>query len=168
MLYCRSGLIYRTHCFLIISCWIISVQRRSAFISSSCPNAKDALSHLRIVVKDDHACFELLFCHERQSLIWVFFVSQGWPLCFYVPLICLWTLLFYFPSFKLWRYVFFSFVSHLEMRECALFARIEHPSWYSSYFRSLTYTLITDNNVILWKVCYNSQSQDVLNIYGKW
>ena len=28
-------------------------------------------------------------------------------------------------------------------------------------------TLITDNNVVLWKVCYNSQSQDVLNFHAK-
>ena len=28
-------------------------------------------------------------------------------------------------------------------------------------------TLITDNDVVLWKVCYNSQSQDVLNFHAK-
>ena len=26
-------------------------------------------------------------------------------------------------------------------------------------------TLITDNDAVLWKVCYNSQSHDVLNFY---
>lgn len=28
-------------------------------------------------------------------------------------------------------------------------------------------TLITDNDVALWKVCYNSQSQDVLNFHAR-
>ena len=28
-------------------------------------------------------------------------------------------------------------------------------------------TLITDNDVVFWKVCYNSQSQDVLNFHAK-
>ena len=28
-------------------------------------------------------------------------------------------------------------------------------------------TLITDNDVVLWKVCYNSQSQDVLDFHAR-
>ena len=33
--------------------------------------------------------------------------------------------------------------------------------------RMMHVTLITDNDVVFWKVCYNSQSQDVLNFHAK-
>ena len=72
MLYCTSVLIYRKYCYLIscrlLKTLIISVQQRSAFISNSCWNAKDALSRLKDRLEEDCACFELLL--NRAAVGW--------------------------------------------------------------------------------------------------
>ena len=57
--------------YLLFCWWLEPDWHRLSGVDISWWNAKDALSRLRIVVKDDGACFELLFCHERQSLIWL-------------------------------------------------------------------------------------------------
>ena len=105
MLYCMSVLIYRKYCYLIsrrlLKTLIISVQRRSAFISNSCWNAKDALSCKGSSWR--RLCLFWTFILPWATVIDLavifrafFVLLPEWPLRFYVPLalICLWVLIF--------------------------------------------------------------------------